>query len=85
MLSGVSPVPGLAEPELIAKLNQEIVAGKVQNRGGAQVQQPIDGGLIRADRQYLYPVRGEIPVLLIDEAIRLKLKRSAICRVSLPG
>jgi uncharacterized protein YbaR (Trm112 family) len=60
-----------AEPELVAKLNQDIATGRVRNRGGAAIHEPIEAGLIRADRQYLYPVRRQIPVLLIDEAIPL--------------
>jgi uncharacterized protein YbaR (Trm112 family) len=31
----------------------------------------LEGGLVRADGKVLYPMRGEIPVMLIDEAIPL--------------
>jgi len=61
----------LAPPELITKLNQDIATGKIQNVGGALLKEAIDGGLIRADRKVLYPIRRKIPVLLIDEGIQL--------------
>jgi uncharacterized protein YbaR (Trm112 family) len=62
----------LAEEDLVAKLNQAIAAGQVQNRGGEQVTEPIDGGLVREDATVLYPIREEIPVMLVDEAIPLE-------------
>lgn len=60
-----------ASAELIERLNAAIRAGRVLNRGGETVKEPIDGGLVRADRLYLYPVRDEIPIMLIEEAIPL--------------
>jgi uncharacterized protein YbaR (Trm112 family) len=35
------------------------------------VQLPLDGGLVRDDGRILYPVRDDIPVMLLDEAIDL--------------
>lgn len=61
----------LAEPSLIEKLNQHITAGQLRNRSGLVIQEKIDGGLVRADQKYLYPVRQDIPIMLIDEAIPL--------------
>ena len=60
-----------AEQLLIDKLNQQIAAGQVTNRAGQAVTEKIDGGLVREDRKFLYPIRGNIPVMLIDEAIPL--------------
>jgi len=60
-----------AEPALIEKLNQQISAGQLRNRGGQIVPEKIDGGLVRADGKFLYPIRQEIPIMLIDEAIPL--------------
>jgi len=54
---------------LLAKINAAIEAGTQQNRGGEQVSDPIDGGLLRKDGKYLYPIRDDIPIMLIDEAI----------------
>jgi uncharacterized protein YbaR (Trm112 family) len=61
----------LAEPLVIERLNQQIAAGQLKNRAGQPVKEKIDGGLVREDRKFLYPVRGNIPVMLIDEAIPL--------------
>ena len=60
-----------AEPPLIAKLNREIAAGQLHNRGGKLLQEKIDLGLVRADGKFLYPIRQDIPIMLIDEAIPL--------------
>ena len=61
----------LAESELVDRINAAIAAGQVKNRGGEQVTDAIDGGLIRGDGRYLYPIRDEIPIMLIEEAIPL--------------
>jgi uncharacterized protein YbaR (Trm112 family) len=61
----------LAEPALIETLNGKIGTGGLKNRGGEILKEKLDSGLIRADRKYLYPVREDIPIMLIDEAIPL--------------
>jgi uncharacterized protein YbaR (Trm112 family) len=60
-----------AEPGLLEAINRAIAGGKVANRGGAPVTEPIDGGLVRADGKFLYPIRDEIPIMLVEEAIPL--------------
>jgi uncharacterized protein YbaR (Trm112 family) len=60
-----------AETEVIERLNREAAEGRLKNRGGQPVVQKLDGGLVREDGHYVYPIRHEIPVLLIDEAIPL--------------
>ena len=62
----------LAEAKLIGTLNLKIEAGQLKNRGGETVKEKMDSGLIRADRKFLYPVREDIPIMLIDEAIPLE-------------
>jgi len=62
----------IAEESLIDKLNLLIEEEKLLNRIKQPVRDKIDGGLIREDGKYLYPVIEEIPVLLIDEAIPLE-------------
>ncbi len=59
----------LADAKLIATLNERIAAGTLKNRGGDAVKEKMDGGLLRADGKYLYPIREDIPIMLIDEAI----------------
>ncbi len=60
-----------ADAPLLERLNQAIVAGTVTNRGGEAVVQPLTEGLVREDGALLYPVRDDIPIMLIDEAIGL--------------
>lgn len=60
-----------AEPALLERLNRQIAAGALQNRAGRPVKESIEAGLIRADGKFLYPIRHDIPVMLVDEAIPL--------------
>lgn len=60
-----------AGDEVIAKANAAIEAGTLKNRAGETVEDKIDGGLVREDGRYLYPVRDDIPIMLIDEAVPL--------------
>ena len=60
-----------AEPALIERLNRQITAGAAKNRGGRQVEERIDGGLVCADGRLLYPIRHDLPLMLADEAIPL--------------
>ncbi len=57
------------EGDIIAKINQRIEEGTLTNRGGEVVKEKIDAGLLREDKKYLYPIRQDIPIMLIDEAI----------------
>ena len=61
----------LAGARLIDQLNGQASAGALKNRAGQAVQEKIEGGLIRADGKYLYPIRHTIPVMLVDEGIPL--------------
>lgn len=58
----------LIDDNLTRKINDRIAAGGVKNRGGQPVVEKIDGGLIRKDQKYVYPIREKIPILLVDEA-----------------
>jgi len=60
-----------AERVVIERLNGRIAAGGLKNRSGQLVQEQIEGGLIRADGKFLYPIRRNIPVMLVDEGIPL--------------
>jgi uncharacterized protein YbaR (Trm112 family) len=61
----------LADAELVTRLNAAIGGRQLKNRGGQTLEMPLDGGLIREDRQVLYPILDRIPVLLMDEGIPL--------------
>lgn len=62
----------LAEPALLAAVNEAIAAGRVTNRAGQVIHEPVEELLVREDGAVAYPVREEIPVLLIDEGIPLE-------------
>ncbi|MDX1952431.1 MAG: Trm112 family protein [Verrucomicrobiota bacterium] len=61
----------LASPEMIQQVNQRIRSRSIKNKNGSTVEQEIEGGLIREDRSVLYPIRENIPTLLIGEGILL--------------
>ena len=52
-------------------LNRKIANGELQNKGGHLVKEPMDGGLIRSDKNVTYPIRKTIPIMLIEEGIPL--------------
>src|SRR3954466_14879543 len=49
----------LAEASLLERLNSQIAGETLLNRGGQIVREKLDAGLVRSDKQYLYPVRRE--------------------------
>ncbi|HNV24622.1 MAG TPA: Trm112 family protein [Nitrospira sp.] len=61
----------LADDLLIQKVNGAIERGQLKNKAQKPVTEKLDGGLVRADNKILYPVREDIPVMLIDEGIPL--------------
>ena len=63
----------LADSPLVEKLNQQAGSGSLKNRAGQPVKEKLDGGLLRADGKFLYPIRKNIPVMLVDEAIPLDI------------
>ncbi len=62
----------LADSPLVERLNALVDAGTLKNRSGKRVERKMDGGLVRNDGAFLYPILDGIPVLLIDEAIPLE-------------
>ena len=60
-----------ADATVLERLNGEIAGGKLKNRAGAVVTERMDGGLVREDGKYLYPIRRDIPELLVEEGIPL--------------
>jgi uncharacterized protein YbaR (Trm112 family) len=62
----------LANPKLLEELNRRIVAGELRNRTGRTVSEALTGGLLRADGKLLYPIRDDIPVMLVEEGIPLE-------------
>jgi uncharacterized protein YbaR (Trm112 family) len=61
----------MAEADLVVKLNEAITRGVLMNKGKKPVVEQVQGGLVRADLKILYPIRENIPVMLIEEGIPL--------------
>jgi uncharacterized protein YbaR (Trm112 family) len=61
----------LATAAELETLNARIASG-AKNNAGTPVEGKLEAAIIRADGTFAYPVREEIPVMLIDEAIPLK-------------
>jgi uncharacterized protein YbaR (Trm112 family) len=59
----------LADSALITRLNGEIKTGSLTTVGGQQLKKSLDGGMVRAAGDLMYPIVGGIPVMLADEAI----------------
>jgi uncharacterized protein YbaR (Trm112 family) len=52
-------------------LNEKINQGLLKNVGGEQVEDLIEGALLRSDKKIAYLIRQEIPVMLVNEGIVL--------------
>ncbi|MHA7839638.1 MAG: Trm112 family protein [bacterium] len=61
----------LAPPETLEKVNAEIEAGRLRNRGGDPVEEKIAEGLLREDGRILYIVDDGIPIMLVEQSIEL--------------
>ena len=61
----------LADGETVDRLNRAVQERELRNQGGNRIKNRIEEGLVREDGKVLYPVWNDIPVMLLDEAIRL--------------
>ena len=61
----------LASAEILQRLNSEIDAARLRNRGGDVVDKHIEEGLLREDGKVLYIIDDSIPIMLIDQSIKL--------------
>ena len=61
----------LAPTDILDKLNSEIDAGRLRNRGGDVVEKRIEEALLREDGKILYIIEDGIPIMLIDQSIEL--------------
>ena len=62
----------LASGPTLKEVNAAIGAGKLSNRDGRVLDQPLDEALVTDDGKVLYPVSGGIPVLLESEAVNME-------------
>jgi uncharacterized protein YbaR (Trm112 family) len=60
-----------AGDDVLTRVNAEIEAGTLRNRGGEAVSGRVEEGLVREDGKVLYVVDDGIPVMLIEESIEL--------------
>jgi uncharacterized protein YbaR (Trm112 family) len=61
----------LADAGLIEKLNRVWLRANSKTVAAKVVRDKLDAGLIREDRQVLYPIRSSIPIMLVEESIRV--------------
>jgi uncharacterized protein YbaR (Trm112 family) len=61
----------VADVALLERVNASLRKGTLTNRGGQRLATPVEAGLVRNDGAVLYPVRDDIPIMLIDESIPL--------------
>ena len=59
----------LLEANIVEQLNRQIEKGALKTKGGQSVTEAIDGGLLRNDGTVVYPIRDQIPIMLIEEGI----------------
>jgi uncharacterized protein YbaR (Trm112 family) len=57
------------DPAVVERLNQRIAKGELKTKGGQSVTEKIDGGLLRKDKTVAYPIRDQIPIMLIEEGL----------------
>ena len=61
----------VAESGMVDRLNRQIDAGTLKNRGGQLITEKFESGLVRDDGKMMYLIRRGIPVMLVEEAIPL--------------
>lgn len=59
----------LAPPAMLDRLRRAGRAGALTLENGKPVREEITAGLVREDGRFIYPIRNDIPILLIDERI----------------
>lgn len=61
----------VAPDDVLARINADVEAGTLRNRGGDAVEKRVEEALLREDGKVLYVVDDGIPVMLIEESIEL--------------
>lgn len=61
----------IADSVLVGRVNEHIKSGSVLTVAGQPMTKSIDGGLISAAGDRMYPIIGGIPVMLADEALNI--------------
>lgn len=61
----------LMELDEVERINKEIKALQLENRGGDKITKEVSGVLVREDGMYGYAIRDGIPIMLIEESFRV--------------
>ena len=61
-----------ASDQMILRVNEAIANGNARDRLEQKVSQKIDGGLVAEEEAWIYPIREEIPTLVVEEAIDIR-------------
>jgi uncharacterized protein YbaR (Trm112 family) len=61
----------LADEAMLGRINAAIDAGKLSNKDGQTLDKPLEAALVRHDGKVAYPVRGGIPIMLVEEGVPL--------------
>jgi uncharacterized protein len=57
----------------IEKINEHICLGQLRTVSGKLITERVSGALVREDRVRAYPIRDDIPLLLVDESFELSI------------
>lgn len=60
-----------APEALVESVNRAIRDGSLETPAGGGEAGVLDGGLVREDGKFLYPVRNGIPIMLVEERIAI--------------
>ena len=60
-----------ASPEMILQLNRAIERGDLRDQSDQRITRALESGLLAGNGSRIYPIRGEIPSLVPDEAINI--------------
>lgn len=62
----------VASEDELRRLNEAIASDAgVENVGGARLDEALDAALVREAGDLAYPIRREIPILIVEEGIAL--------------
>ena len=67
----------VAPAALVESVNRAIRDTSLAAPAGTAKPQAVDGGLVREDGKFLYPVRKGIPIMLIEERIPIPVPGDA--------
>jgi len=62
----------LADQQTLDSLNEKIRQGALAERSGGKVDEPLQACLVREDNKLCYPVRNDIPLMILSKAIEMR-------------